>query len=425
MRGMVGECTTGVWVSSPPMGIEQSVAVALAVFVCGWVVFRRRRIDMFAIAVSSMVLYHLPLLTGWVLYPTEDRAGLFVQVSPGAFIAVSVYGAGLLSAMVVQDRNPNRPMWPCSPTLGIWVLLGITAAVAAWTLFKAAPVAIAGGEKAEVMAQAPYMSTVWNYLGRFAAVAAWLSKRRAAIVLAAAMLLARLFLGFRSDLVIVVLAICVLEGMARPADRLLLTRHGLALLASAVAAVLVVVLVKPLVSVIRTLGDAEVMQTVVQNKFGLEGLVYRSEPNAISVLVNEAIVGGYSLAPWHHLHDLISFKALGMDGPLDAGRTIAQGSFPWADWGFGYSPIAEGWMVGGYLGVFVVSVVIGGLLIAMGALLRRSRQAPWRAALALCIVLTGFYWFRSDFSNLARGCAAFMLLGAVWSALPFKTVPRS
>lgn len=364
----------------------------------GYFLFRTRRFDFFSLAFFGGCFYFLPGLLGFAGY-AEGVLLTPVPIVPGAYaVMCTVLLAVLLLAILLDRESPsieyvsNRDSGALRFFAAVATLLGVAGFLLSYATIGNR---LFDPDKFALLAELNRWYLLWTSGATLGAVASYTRGLRALCVVNIALLLANLYVGFRVDLVIVVLAIGTLalnrRGPLRLAGHwrmgLLVALFGIVLFAY-----------KYVLFALKSL-DTELLMSQVQNPDAFRLMFLYSEPFVAQGTLNEVVRQEYLVGPGHLASILMLFfpfaSELGVStiGFNDLFQRDLFSSV--TEYGLGSNIWAEMLATGGWPALLILLAILGLLLHAANRWMPRV-GAESAALIVIVAVYWAFYVHRND-----------------------------
>jgi len=384
----------------------------------------RRRFDLFTVAFASAVVYFMPGFWGYVLIPASSGQRVAVLLVSETYTVFIIVLGSIVAGAAAMDRFDVRPpqvRFPSpSAAARTLTLVGLCGAIV--SVVSASP-EIFSAHKDVVIQSLTRWHVLWVTGASLGAVLSFVARRWLDLGVCTALLLFDLYVGFRSNLALAVIALFVIALGAQEPRRLLFTLQRRWWLASGGAVTLFFgykFLYRPI-----KLGDwSRVGELLSDPGFFLRAL-QGSEPFTTQAILNRVLVERFT-APLSDLTDLVYqliFFAPDLGARSSMGRPGYRELFPEAVGGIGNNIWAEMWVRGGWvlLALFVVCFV---LVLALGSYLLRCPDPLIRAGAALGGAFWAFYIHRNTLAyqiTLEKRVFALWILAClaalIWAAL--------
>jgi hypothetical protein len=388
----------------------QALFVLIASSGLAYLLLTRRRFDVFALAFVSACAYFLPGFSGEVPYYSglgilDPRVPLLGETY---VVMISVLGM-LLAATVVADRL--KP--PDVPTLR---LAGTENAAAAATCLAVAGFAMSlltigadvlmDPDKHLILDRLNRWHTLWALGAVLGAVFSYLRKAWLCFGVSGGLLIADLYVGFRSEFALAVIAVFLLAMHDEGLQRFLIRNWRMALLGMAAAAFLF--FYKMIIFALK-LGDAELLTRIISSPETYLSAITSSEPFYTQATLNEVIRQDFQVG-FDHLYGvaylLVPFAAeLGAE--IRSFNDLFQPAlFPAAiETGLASNIWAQMISTGGWTLLLVFMVIFTGVVAAASSLMRIP-NLELRGGVAVLASYWAFYIHRNDIAfqlTLERG----------------------
>jgi hypothetical protein len=401
----------------------------------------RKRFDALFVGAMATIVYFLPALFGSIQFPYGADAGYYVApIVPGAYVAMLLVVATLAAVTFAYDRLALKALGRVSvpdrwvpEILCAVMLLGFVASVA--TIGKGYLCV----EKTDMLARINYWYYVASYSAPLALVTAMAARKWWIAVMAGAMLLGDLFIGFRGASAVAFLGVCLVYGGALFAGwrkrivfilavgavagalfvvkqlawnikytvsvacpTLPVMAHGAAGSAAAtaqIAAIESALAASPTQLHIDNL--AHTAELLGNGSVYLDALRY-SEPMVIGAILNETVRRGFKIP----MRDVLDQGLSGVPGGKSLFGIDVSGVplfstqfrpvlFPRVTFGMASNPWAQGYAAGGLALVFIFALVYASCLAVFAAAMQ-SLSPVSGALVAVAVGWWGFYVHRND-----------------------------
>lgn len=376
--------------------------LGIALSGASYYLLRRRRFDFCALSFFGVCFYFLPGFLGFTGY-AEGFILTPVPLAPEAYaimcwvlLATIVFG---LIADAIEEIRPTVVRPDARSALDPWRFTGVVATMAAVAGFVLACAtvgdALLDADKFALLDHLNRWYLLWTTGAVLGLTIAFMRSEKVLFCINLLLLVANLYVGFRVDLVIAVLALGSLAMCMRGAIRLadhwrlgtLIVLFGISLFAY-----------KYLLFALKAL-DWEVLMAQLHNPEAFKLMFLYSEPFVVQGTLNEVVKQDYMVGGQHLigvLTLLVPFaNELGAEvvGFNDLFQPTLFSSV--TGYGLGNNIWAEMWATGGWTAVLMFTTGYGSLLVVMGRYLPRV-GAETRALLAILAVYWAFYVHRND-----------------------------
>lgn len=395
-----------------------AVFLLIAVSGAALFVFSRRRFDICSLAFFAACFYFVPGLLGFTGYPE----GVLVRAVPlevGSYMVMSaVLGTVIIAGAIPLE--PRKTMTQESfhlPQLSLMAPVSTGAAMlgAVMTLLTVGD-ALFDSDKFNLLDELNRWHLLWTTGATLGFVNAVLRGWRSLAAINLLLLLFNLYVGFRVDLVIAVLA-AITVGLYR-LDSGPLAKHWRIGLAIAVLG-LCLFLYKYILVALK-LMDIELLMAQLQNPEAFRLVFLYSEAFIAQGTLNEVIRQDFFVGPGH----LVSCLYLLVPFANELGATVIgfHDLFQPAlfssvtEYGLGSNFWAEMLASGGWL-MFVLSLLVFGLLLRVGNTALRIRSPEIQSVMLVIFVYLAFYIHRNDLVYQLTLTRRFVLAGAAFAGV--------
>ncbi len=350
----------------------------------------RRRFDLLALGYLSALVYFLPALFGYVL-PPETVQGFRdpVPITAPVYLVYLLVLCGLVAGAAVLDlAAPAPPRLPALPRPEVAERAFLAAALVGF----AATVWTSGGalfaaDKSLVLDAVGRWRLLWVNAAVLGMVFTFLRRRWAFFAAFGCLLSIDLYVGFRNNLALAVLALATAWLAARGQRRLVV--HGWRLGIVSLVVALAFFAYKQLYNPIKR-GDWEEVEIRVSDPaFLADSLVY-SEPFVTQAILNEVMLRDFHVPASGLAEVFYNFGFFAPSFGVEAssiGTVFKDVLFPGTPAGIGSNPWAEMWSRGGWplLIGFVCGFVV---VLGFASWLLAARDPAWLSLVAV----NGAYW---------------------------------
>jgi len=408
--------------------------VGLAYLACA-----RRRFDMHAIAFLAACVYFMPGLYGYTLYP----AGLFREQVPLAetTYAVMTFVLGTVAlGMFVVDTFGGGPGPRTVLRHAAWlgpVIVGLAGIGFIFTLATSGT-ALLAADKSAMMATLNRGHILWTMASVLGLAIAFAERRWKLAVVPVLLLLANLYIGFRSALAVALVSLVVVH-LARDGRRRFMFAHFRLVLTGALFALGFFAYKRIYIAV--KLGRLDLLRDKFADSEFLTMAVGQSEPFTTQAILDAVVRSGFTAPPGHFmavLHQVIVF-APALGARTQSFNDLMQPQlFPHQIGGMASNVWAEMYATGGWLllGAFLL---LFNIVLAVMSRLIRAADPRLCGLFATTACYWAFYIHRNDLAyqlNLEKRlaliflCAWFVSSGALiavraWSRHPFADETES
>ncbi len=403
----------------------QYLFVAVVIVGLGYFLGVRRRLDGFAVAFFSAVIYFMPGLAGYTLSPTSPRSPIKLPVAlqPEAIaimlaVTVLILIAGILWSQ--WDRCRAAPGWVLEDTgLATWVALCIAMLGLVLTAVESGGTAFTA-EKSEVIEVVGRGHLLWQLGATLGTVLAFLRHERIAILVGWALLVLDMWIGFRYAFATSLIAIGLL-WLARPEPvRLgfLRLRYWIVIFAGGLLVISYQNLKEPLRA-----GDWTEIADRVSNPLWYANGILTSEPFTTQTVLNEIVRNEFRTGTDHleaaAYHLILFAPALGEEA-VRFNRLYQPALFPLVDHGLANNIWAQMWSAGDWplLIGFILVFLLG---LAFWSRLLRSTDTAVRAYAAIAIAYWAFYIHRNELQGVVGSQKQLLLVWLACAGLAIAT----
>jgi hypothetical protein len=372
--------------------------LATAGFGAYYLLLRRRRFDFCTIAFLGACFYFLPGFVGFAGY-AEGFLLRPVAILPGTYaimcwvLLVLVFCAALVD---LAERDHSAPSAMINESLRHMGTIATSAGVAGllltWTTVGSA---LLDPDKFALLALLNRWYLLWTTGAVLGLSITFLRRSWFLFAVNALLLLANLYVGFRVDLVIAVLALCTIV-MARRGPVRFISYWRTGLLIAAFGVLLFVY--KYILFALKAL-DTDLLISQLSNPDAFKLIFLYSEPFVAQGTLNEVIRQGFFVGADHLQSVFLLFvpfaNELGAEvvGFNDLFQPTLFSSV--TEYGLGSNIWAEMWAVGGWAAIVLFSAVFAAVLVSSSIMARRL--GPEGTALLVTLaVYWSFYIHRND-----------------------------
>ncbi|HUK33655.1 MAG TPA: hypothetical protein VLV86_07080, partial [Vicinamibacterales bacterium] len=373
--------------------------LAVVLYGIAYVALKRRRFDFLAVAFLSSVVYFIPAVIGYVMFPVAYGAIDWLPIVNEAYAVMIVVLAATLIGMRIYDSAAHRRTYHLrlagTESAALWAL-----ALAFCGLFMALATSglseLMNPDKTNVLTSLNRWTILWEVGASLAAVMSFERRAYFLTVVSMLFLLFDVVIGFRVNFAITCIALLTLSLNDRGRQRFLVSSKKLVAVGMIVISFLFVY--KQLFIAVKSGNWEGVRQSVTNPLFYLISVV-QSEPFITQSILNEVVKNDFHVGMSHFTSVLYQFvvfsPSLGAHA-VSFNDLFQSKLFPNAiGWGVANNIWAEMWSSGGWplLGIFIVFYVIA--LVLMSRALRID-QPEVRSVLALISAYWAFYIHRND-----------------------------
>lgn len=378
----------------------RGLVIAVMVLGLAYVLGARRRFDLLSVAFLAACVYFSPALVGFAAYPTalilvpvalSDAAYLVMLIVLSSNLLFLALGDALRAGPVESsERIVSANDWPWQA----WIATSLGVVGLAWTAYDLGG-SLFGLDKTSVMEQLGRGQILWASGATLGCVSAYVARAYVALAISVALLVLNLFVGFRVELVIAILAIAYLA----------LGRHGAIRLASRWRMLLVVgsfgfsmIAIKQFLAAIK-LADVDMLLSLAGDADAWRLMFANAEPFITQGILNEVIASDFRIDP-AQLADAF-YLLVPFAGELGAEVRSFNAAFQptlfssVTDYGLANNFWAQMWSAGGMPLVSVAAITYHAALVGIDGL-RRAIPANWQPTVALIGIYLAFYIHRND-----------------------------
>jgi len=359
---------------------------------------RRRRFDFCTIGFLGACFYFLPGFVGFAGY-AEGFLLRPVAILPGTYAIMCWVLFVLVFCAVLVDlaEHDNRAPTPtANESLHHMGTIATLAGVAGLVLTCASVgTALLDPDKFALLALLNRWYLLWTTGAVLGLSITFLRRRWLLFAVNGLLLLANLYVGFRVDLVIAVLALCAIVMARRgPARFISYWRTGMLIAAFGV----LLFVYKYILFALKAL-DTDLLMAQISNPDAFKLIFLYSEPFVAQGTLNEVIRQGFSVGADHLLS--VFFLLVPFANELGAEVVGFNDLFQPAlfssvtEYGLGSNIWAEMWAVGGWPAIVLFSVVFAAMLVSSSIMVRRLGPEAM-ALLVTLAVYWSFYVHRND-----------------------------
>ncbi len=377
----------------------RALFIVIAVLGLGYFLLRKRRFDFFSLGFLSSVVYFLPGFFGYVLMPpsalnpARTPADLLPQTY-GVFLLVLT--TILLGSMVYDLWSPKEVV-PWRLPAQAWSLraLVVLAVVACAVTLMTAGSVLFSPDKSLVIAAIGRWRILWVAAASLGAVLAFLSRRWYWFLLLTVLLLFDLYVGFRNNTALTLIALFVVLLHRKGPQRVLLRNKVLAVFGalSAVSLFLFKYLYIPLKG-----GNYQLVLERATDPIFILKTIATSEPFGTQAILNEVLRERFQtgIAGLGELVYQVVLFAPQFGIETEAINDIfREGLFPDAPSGLGGNIWAEMWSRGGW-GLLLLFLLVFIALLAVGSHALRLGDGLMLAGISLSMSYWAFYIHRNS-----------------------------
>lgn len=364
--------------------------------------FARRNFDLFTLAHASALFYFIPGFFGYVLYPNIDPSFIKVTVINATYNVMTLIIALILLASWMQDISPRLK----SPSIVLTtdglaphLVLSMALIGTAGTVITTNIDALLSPDKMHLLQTIG--NNHWYVLASnasaLACVMAWEMRRHSVFFVALLLLLLDIFLGFRVNAVLTLIAIIVLQFSRYGTIRLCFAaRRGMAV---AIGLTMLFVFYKGLYTPIKQGDWAEAMEKLASADFYTQSIGHM-EPFITQAILNRVLETTYTI-PIESLKSVwLAFSPYTPNGmglpPVSFNDLFQPVLFPGVSWMQMANNIwAQAWAAGGLL-LLLLFLFVFVIVLSLGNYLIRAKSPTIRAGSALFFSTWAFYFHRND-----------------------------
>jgi len=383
--------------------VDSSLVAYLSIAAIGSAYFllARRNFDLFALAYASALFYFMPGFFGYVLYPNIEQDFTQAAVANATYNVMTLILALILLAAWMQHMSPR--LKPPSivlesdglaPHLVLFMaLIGTVGTVVTTGATLLSPdkvhlLQVIGDNHWYVLASSA---------SALACVMAWEMHRHIVFFVALLLLLIDVFLGFRVNAVLALIAIILLQFNRLGVRRLCTAAPRT--MAAAIGLVVLFVFYKGLYGQIKQGDWTGVMEKLMSADFYL-GTIGYMEPFVTQAILNRVLETAYTI-PLDSLNSawlaLIPYNRPGYGvAPISFNDLFQPVLFHGVNWmQMANNVWAQAWAAGGML-LLLLFVLVFLIVLLLGNYLIRARSPTIRAGSALFFATWAFYVHRND-----------------------------
>jgi len=270
--------------------------IVLTVFGVGYFAFFKRRFDFYSLAFFSAVVYFLPGFFGFALSPDTlfAKRGDILPLVEETYAVFCLVLLAILGASLVYDQLPDLG-WPKKvsplPELALWTFLGLSLLGFGVTVVTIGD-ALLAHDKNSILAAVGRWRTLWVGAASLAAVTAFVLRRWWILGASMALLLVDLYVGFRNNLALAIIALFVAWLHQHGRQRLAIDQIKIVI--PAFFAALSFFVYKHLYQPIKV-GDWDRLWERLGSWELLQTSIISSEPFTTQALLNEVLVTRFRL----------------------------------------------------------------------------------------------------------------------------------
>lgn len=377
----------------------QTLYVIITFIQVAYFLFKKRKIDLFTVSFFSSVIYFLPGLFGYVVYPGRIRVEIHYEVYI-VFIMVqcAIWGATLFKDLY-KNKKPNKDNLKSFVLIEAkyisFVLSVVCIIIMLYYLITLNTQLLQA--KSYLMPLLGPLFILMRNSAMLSFLLAYLEKKYTIMVFSGVVLLFTFLIGFRSPIAITGIAIFILYFMDKGRSSFLLTHYKKVVLVSVFGYIMI--MGKIFYGSFKSQGIAGAISRMFDKEYILIGFS-SIESFGVQTILNEVMVRNFYtgvghleelyyqilVAPSLFKKDLISFNDL-----------FQSSLFPQVEYGMAYNIWAEALSSGGYsfliliIFLFVIGLMIFDKLFTINNILIK-------AVTSLCSVYWGFYIHRSSIS---------------------------
>lgn len=392
---------------------------------CGLCYFgmAHRRCDLFTLAFVSSCVYFLPGFIGSVPNGAFRDSRVPLEAETYA-VMLTVLTAILAGAWCWDPARSVRgaPERASADPAASWVALAAALASLVQAI-RVGGAALLSASKVEVMAVTSRWFLLLAFAASFALLLSWMQRQWAVCCLAGLLLLFTVFVGFRSNCALALIAAFLVHLHRQGAQRLFIRNRRSMLWISGIA---MFFFAYKFVYTMVKLGRFDlVLQSLSDPAFYLDSII-ESEPFATQMILNEVLRSGFQ-TDWHYIVESVVAQFTLFSGEfglqfvgfneLFQPRLFAEVEYGLAANIWAQMLAAGGWpLFLGFLLAFVVSLRLGSLWLD-------STTITTRAALALGGAYWAFYIHRNDLGYelglLRRVVLVWLMIAVLTQALRY------
>ena len=384
----------------------QITYTVFAVFLVGYLLTARRKIDVFLVGGVSAVLFSLPLFFGSVSGPPGFPVRIIEPVVYVSFIyllgtilvgaVLYDYSKVLNSASSNTLRKSSQENWIGCLLVMAWILIFF------WLLQKYGAGLLVGESKRKIMDMVSWQFTVFMYISTLMAVWIFFFQGLIGKSFAVGVLIICLLIGQRTPLALSGIAILLLYGRKwQPVS--LAFRYPLLTPLIIISGIGFVALIKPVYAHFKAGGITQVINLFSTSS--ISDLVARgSEFMRTQYIFNEIVLQDFSTNGGHIIRgplSLLPFPRELYTTPSTEFNNLFQSElFPNHPSGMAYNSLAEFYAAAGSLGILVVVMAFVFSLMVLAIMMNRVRLT-FMPVVAICSALIAFYSYRNSIAVTA------------------------
>lgn len=388
--------------------MEYWTFIILAIFLAGYLVFKKRKIDLFLVSGVSGLLFSTPLFFGVV---SLGSYSLYMPIESELYLTFIMLFFALFVCLIVNDYS-SLPTRKCVAdslteikivrTIG-YIVFGLWLIFLSFILYKFGTEIFYGISKRQLMESLGLRLTFLMSLSILSSVCLAVSGKYIGRVIAGAVLLIMLVIGQRLPIVLTGISLLLVYGRHGEARRLF-SRNILLYFGALVGSIVTISLLKPVYSSFKGGGVVHMidyMKTI--NIFDLirKGAEFTSTQYQYNVIVHEQ----FKTDGLHILRGPLSLFPVPRSWyttSSDEFNTLFQSAlFPDLKYGMAYNPFAEFYAGAGLVGVAMYILIYIGSIYFINSFLRKS-QFSVVVLISIIGALVAFYSYRN---SLAVSCA--------------------
>ncbi len=373
----------------------------IAVIGSAYFMLARRNFDLFALAYASALFYFMPGFFGYVLYPNTEQDFIHAPVNNATYTVMALILACILFTAWMQHMSPRlKPPSIVLESAGLAPhLVLVMALIGAAGTVATAGTALLSPDKIHLLRviDGNHWYVLASSASALACVMAWEMRRHIVFFMALLLLLIDIFLGFRVNAVLALIAIITLQLNRLGVVRLLAA--GPRAMAVAIGLAVLFVLHKGLYELIKQGHWAEVTSKLMSTDFYLDS-IDNVEPFVTQAILNRVLESAYRV-PLDSLNSawfaLIPYNLPGGVGaPLSFNDLFQPVLFHGVNWmQMANNVWAQAWAAGGLL-LLLLFVFVFLIVLMLGNYLIRAQSSAIRAGSALFFSTWAFYFHRND-----------------------------
>lgn len=379
------------------MGFLNYLFLLSIFFLMAYVLFKKRHLDVFFVAVLSSFLFSYPLFFGVVgvlgILPSRS-------IEDEVYITFIILNFSLLLCMVVNDHvasgfslkkfNLNRGLGFSRFFACFWLFIFVllVSIHGFYYLFNT--------PKTIVMQNAGGLYSIVVGLSGLVSTLLFVSGKRLDKIVACLIVVVMVLMSHRSPIVFFVLAVLVSLGVrAQPFS--IGARYPLRLSVMLVAAIFGVSLLKPLYSAFNSGGYIGVLQLFATRDFS-DLLFGGMEFSSTQYIYNEIVLKDFSSDGMHVIKGALSLfpapRSLYTTPSSEFNDLFQPTLFPSIDYGMAYNPFGEFYAALGCMGAYAYSIVLPIAIFVFAEMIRRSKS-HWIFVLFVSLFFA-FYSYRNS-----------------------------